>query len=276
MVLLLSRPGSADGVDGARRKPQVLDLGQFRWSADGGLETVRRPMVRRLAALQPFDEGWHEWVAPLASQVEALVAELERETGPVQLGTAGLAAEVQRLAFEWPSLALPELARRMRLINWLRLPAKERPHPTIYLMGDSPLLAEDLTGDNLPSRLAELVDTGTRRPVVETQRRLKPGEDVICTWAERFWEARFLRTLGGGTVELHIPSQANPPRGISVQNKELTYVRTIDGSPRGSFMVYPLGALPVKPGSVFRFRLDKIIPSALSEAEFRFLQDSNS
>ena len=97
-------------------------------------------------------------------------------------------------------------------------------------------------------------------------------EDFSASWVDRFWEVKFLRPMSSGTVELYIPSKCNPPPNISVQNRELTYVRSVNGQVQGNFMVYPLGAIPIKAGSVYRFRLQKVVPSALEQAEFRFLQ----
>jgi hypothetical protein len=269
LALRLWAPGAA------RLERRHLDLGGFHCGPAGALQWVRRPLVRRFDALRPFDESWTQWVQPLTTQIETLVRALDDERPPYPLGLVALATEVQRFAFEWPTLTLAQLLRRLQMINWLRVPPKERAPLEDYLAADTRAMLQETAGQELPRRLGELLDTEVRHPQEEAQRKLKPGEDVVCTWADRFWEAKFLRPFAGGSVELYIPRSANPPEGLSVQNRELTYVRSVGGVPHGEGMLYRLGALPIKAGSVFRFRLGKVTPAALSEAEFQFVQDPN-
>ena len=256
------------------RNPSKLELGRFRWLSDGSLEMLRRPMVRRFDALRPLDHAWRHWVEPLSSAIGVLVKDLEREKPPFTLWVISLSVELQRLSFEWPSIPIGEVLRRLRLVNWLRILPKERPASIDSLDQESAFFEdEELNGDELPERLAGLLGAKVpRRGRMDADQALNP-DDVICTWVDRFWEVKFLRALTGGTLELHIPTQANPPQSLSLQNRDLTYVRSVDGNPKGNLMVYPLGPMPISVGSVYRFRMSKVVPSGLESAEFHFLRD---
>jgi hypothetical protein len=270
-LALLLAPASEGGAP-PEAKSRRLDLGRFRLDPGGALQLVRRPPVRRLEAIRPMDEAWQSWVRPFASRLEALLKELEHEGMSDKLPMFTLAVEAHRLAFEWPSLSVPALVRRLHLMSWLRTPAQDRAPLADYLGAAARFVDEAVSGEELPERLAEFLAAYEEKGLTEAQRRLTP-EDVVCVWVDRFWEAKFLRPISGGTVELHVPNQANPPPNISLQNRELTYVRSVEGKQQGGVMVYPLGALPVKAGSVYRFRMHQIVPSKLVDAEFRFIQE---
>ncbi len=247
----------------------LLDLGGFRLDADGLLELVRRPPLRRLDALKPLDHRWREWVEPLRAAIESLAAKLEEER--LTLPMIGLAVELNRLSFQWPSLAIGELFRRLHLVNWLRLPPKDRGHVAEALPDVRSFLEMGLPSDDLPLSLMGILEVELESSVTTAgPQRLKLDSDLECQWKRHYWAVKFLRKLSSGTLELELPKAAKPPMRISLQNREMTYVRSVEGTSTGDGVVYQLGDLPIFPGALYRFRLSNIVAEHLDSAKWRF------
>jgi hypothetical protein len=133
-----------------------LYLGRYRWLYRGKEhELVHRPLVRRLGSFAPHDAAWDAWVQPLRSRIEAALAGAEQRVSRSEPAQALVAAEAARLAFEWPALPLPALARRLRLLSWLgqrALKADVRPAVEAALLGFSVA-----SGEQTPEALARLL-----------------------------------------------------------------------------------------------------------------------
>lgn len=144
------------------RTPHNLYLGRYR--QDGTvLHLVNRPMPRKLSGFGSVDEmAWRAWVKPLFARLSEVGKELASPSLS-HFSDVAAALEITRLGFEWPDLPIPVLARRLRLVAWLR-ERRERDgfspcnQPNFYS------LPREVTGDLLPEALASLLPIKTYAP----------------------------------------------------------------------------------------------------------------
>jgi hypothetical protein len=140
--------------------PGDLYLGRYRFgyrSAKQSIEIVHRPMPRKLSGFgRADDEDWQKWVEPLIARLEALAREIsgQRDTSPSSLAVA---VELSRLSFEWPTLLIPVLARRLRMVDWLRNRSRNPRLGRDMAAVIAPFPLHELTGDTVPGRLAQLI-----------------------------------------------------------------------------------------------------------------------
>lgn len=143
------------------KNPDTLYLGRYRGLYRAGepeLELIHRPLPRRLGGFGPVgDAAWQQWVRPLTARLEDLLREVAGRSDR-NAASLAVAAELTRVNFEWPSLPVPILARRLRMISWLREFSRNPalvPDPAAA-MEPFPRL-DEVTGDALPQELAGLI-----------------------------------------------------------------------------------------------------------------------
>jgi len=138
-----------------------LYLGRYRWDAANAAELIHRPLVRRLGALEPHDDAWREWVRPLHASIEALLAQALRSASSGSPASAVLVNALSRLAFEWPAMVIPRLARGLRYVAWLCARQSNSRASEVGASEDLRSLDEfpldKLSGEALPQELARLL-----------------------------------------------------------------------------------------------------------------------
>lgn len=172
----------------AFRHKHWLYLGRYAVVANGH-RLVEPPMVRRLGSLEPRDDGWREWISPLSQRIESLVSQL---TASGSTGTAlhqVLAAEVVKLAYEWPSLPIPVLAHRMRFLAWLNSRTSGTvPVDDFASSLQVPFPPSAVDGVALPRALAELLpgglNTSAEAPATPPAGELAIGRDLLLALSQ--------------------------------------------------------------------------------------------
>ncbi len=172
----------------AFRHKHWLYLGRYAVSANGHL-LVEAPMVRRLGSLEPRDNTWREWIAPLSQRIQSLVSQV---TASGTTGTAlhqVLATEVVKLAYEWPSLPISTLAHRMRFLAWLNSRISGTvPVDDFASSLPIPFPPSSVDGVGLPSALAELLpgglNTSAEAPVGFPAGEFTIGRDLLFSLSE--------------------------------------------------------------------------------------------
>jgi hypothetical protein len=191
----------AEGAAPPVRAANELDLGRFGGPAGRTPRLIRRPLVRRFAAL-PDSAEWRTWVEPVRQALSQLYAQAGPPTTPAG---AAFAAEFYRIGYAWPRLLIPELVDGLRYVGRLTALTRRPAGEMLPILRDPPgLPPAELDGDRLPQWVIQEAQLPAAGP--EASRPLIEGVD--CTpfaWEGEQLVVALAAPLPPGRLEVRVP-----------------------------------------------------------------------